>query len=617
MDHSLEIIHCILIGNTIFYKYKSRSIMSVNKISNTIAICCATLVLLASVTASAQIWKPYNLRVSTKVTAIWMHNRITVDGITWVFNKPHITGQFANGDWWVLGPVTIDSINPPFDGENNGWEVNPVVSGGQGFQSGCQGNGFTPSLVPPLPYNADPSKGIISIVKTTPTGDDQPCIKNAVVLTVVSAIPPGNGAMVFRPPYVGTDKPYFYIDDIRSDLLPKYNSVTPMPTLDSIKERFSRLQMDHKSGSLGRALRPQASMANYQPENTLAQNDAVLRFMINEPYENKKQALVNFLQFGIDKIYTVYEGQTWPDGGGHQPGHLVVLSFTAILLNIDNAKQLLDTATFFHGSRYFYKGINGLTLWGGDVDAMVYWKYVMGLSTMRSAKDPYETIDGAYLPRLEYQHITAQSHKGEILATYLMPLLVEAWPKQERIQQMNYVDRWVLHGVWAQPDPFSPFDGDTSNFGITYGTDPDNPTTGIAGRGRFPANHGDHTDGGQYKSPFVAAMWNAYRKTVDVADTVRPFAILIDPLNEDTLRGSGKTLSATSFGIHGVTDLVLYINGLASSISFTKSSSGVNLWTATWNKSYGSGALKLSVQATDSKGNTFKSKEVSIFAVDD
>ena len=42
-------------------------------------------------------------------------------GITWQFNKPlsvvdaagtYRYGQFANGDFWLVGPVTITSISP-------------------------------------------------------------------------------------------------------------------------------------------------------------------------------------------------------------------------------------------------------------------------------------------------------------------------------------------------------------------------------------------------------------------------------------------------------------------------------------------------------------------------
>src|SRR3954463_9789543 len=34
-------------------------------------------------------------------------------GITWTFEQPATSGQFINGDWWVVGPVKIININPP------------------------------------------------------------------------------------------------------------------------------------------------------------------------------------------------------------------------------------------------------------------------------------------------------------------------------------------------------------------------------------------------------------------------------------------------------------------------------------------------------------------------
>ena len=50
-------------------------------------------------------------------------------GITWTFDRDYITGQFANGDFWIVGPVTIIGIDPPsvvVDGRViNGSMVNP------------------------------------------------------------------------------------------------------------------------------------------------------------------------------------------------------------------------------------------------------------------------------------------------------------------------------------------------------------------------------------------------------------------------------------------------------------------------------------------------------------
>ena len=202
---------------------------------------------------------------------------ITINEITFYFDKNYKVGTFASGDYWVLGPVTIKRITPDFDGYNYGWEVNPVVNGGHGFQDGGEGGGFDASLVPELPYKAE---GRLSIVKTTPNNSSRPCIKTAEVLTVVEEIPPDNGAAVFRPPYVGAEKPYYYVENLNTDLLPSYEGVSNMPTLDSIEERFSKLQMDHKGGGIGRSLRPKDHMADYQPKNTPHYNDAVLRLML-------------------------------------------------------------------------------------------------------------------------------------------------------------------------------------------------------------------------------------------------------------------------------------------------------------------------------------------------
>jgi len=40
-------------------------------------------------------------------------NQISQFGITWTFDKAYEYGQFANGDYWVVGPIKIIGINPP------------------------------------------------------------------------------------------------------------------------------------------------------------------------------------------------------------------------------------------------------------------------------------------------------------------------------------------------------------------------------------------------------------------------------------------------------------------------------------------------------------------------
>ena len=40
-------------------------------------------------------------------------SKISQYGITWTFEGKHASGQFANGDYWVIGPVRIIRIDPP------------------------------------------------------------------------------------------------------------------------------------------------------------------------------------------------------------------------------------------------------------------------------------------------------------------------------------------------------------------------------------------------------------------------------------------------------------------------------------------------------------------------
>lgn len=452
---------------------------------------------------------------------------VAVGDITWNFDKEYRVGKFANGDPWVAGEfVVITRITPDFDGYDNGWEVNPVVSGPQGFQDGCSGGGFDPALVPDLPYTA---QGPVSIVKTTPTGSERPCIDQAAVLTVLPEIPPQNGEAVFRPPYVGDEKPFYFVDDLRLDSLPAYEPAGNPPELGYIEEAFTGLRLDHKTGVLGRSLRPVQSMADYQPKNTPDINNGVLRLMLDDPVEEKMGALIQYVQAGIDKVHTILLGQTWPAGGGHQPGHIVAAAFTATMLDMTEVKSFLKEASFFHASTYlFSKTTDGVHLWGQENSEDRYWTYIESGSGSRSNRDPYGYIDGGECGAA-YQLITSQSHKGEVLAAVLMDSLLDAWPADDFEYAENYVRRWVDEGVWAQPDPCAPYDGNPGNRGIAYGPDPDNPSMcitdpgleyydgpddfayppGIIG-GRFPEKHGTNKDDGQYRSEFVAAMWEKY-----------------------------------------------------------------------------------------------------------
>lgn len=448
-------------------------------------------------------------------------NKLSQWGITWEFDSAVQYGRFANGDYWVLAPVTITNMTPAWDGINNGWEINPTVSGSQGFYAG--GYGYDPSLRPAMPITITTAA---SLVKTIGRGPSTPVIETAAVLTILTNTPPAGGLNVFRPPYVGTAKPLYLVSSIRWDLLPTYKPVGNPPSLTTVQAEFSKsLRIDHHTTS-ARQFRPVTAMKDYQPENTPALNEAMLRLMLDDSQAEKLPAMVQFTQHTIDRAHAILLGYR-NSGTGHNPNHRVLAAWAAVLLDIEDVKACLASATGFHEDEYLYDGING-ALWGQNSTEQGYWNYIMGLGGSRSQKDPYNYIDGG-LCGADYQIITSQSLKGQALVYILFPALRKCIPEDRYRTLTNYARRWVSVGTWAWPDPAAPYDGIRENYGITFG--PDGSGSYIPGSGRFPAKHGSSADGGQYRSAFVADMWNAYANQSPLENPKPPINLRAIPGN--------------------------------------------------------------------------------------
>lgn len=438
---------------------------------------------------------------------------ITQFDVTWNFSTSRPVGQFANDDWWVQGPVVITSITPDYSSGLNGWEVNPLVQVDQGFDN--RGSGFDEELMPDFPYTADSAQSIVKVISNNPEGDT--LIKTAAVLTVLMDIPSGNGNGYFRPPYIGTSKPLYAVADLQTDLLPSLSSVDDTPSLASIVTTFSKcLRMDHHS-SVPRHFRPTDTMNDYQPSNTPDINEALLRLMLNDSLEDKMPALILVTQHALDRAYAVLGGYRRADDG-HNPNHRVLAGFAGIMLEITAVTDLLATDIVMHEERYIRKP-DSVVLWGEWSGTTVeqqntfYWNYIMYADGSRSQADPYGYIDGGKLSSVgaSYQNIVSQSLKGSALCGILMPELQASWSSTFWPYLRDYADRWVTTGVWAIPDPAAPYDDDPENYGVTFGPQSEDPSLPIEGDGRSTAYHGENTDGGQYKSTFVANMWTTHR----------------------------------------------------------------------------------------------------------
>ncbi len=218
-------------------------------------------------------------------------------GITWNFDEPVQYGQFVNGDYWVIGPVTVTSISPApadehiigsqsceadntdtctefdyIDGDvsyptyakscnnniceysryTNGSMVNPLANNDHGYDSRV--SGFSDSNKIQLPINLTANSSLVSTISwliddcTKGTTDCfnalyrripqtiRPTLKVAAVLTVLSEIPPEDA---FRPPYSGNEKTIYRISQINRNLLP--NLPADEETVSQLKAAYSDL----------------------------------------------------------------------------------------------------------------------------------------------------------------------------------------------------------------------------------------------------------------------------------------------------------------------------------------------------------------------------------------
>src|SRR5262245_5720313 len=184
-------------------------------------------------------------------------SQVSSYGITWTFEGSYEVGQFANGDWWVVGPVRIIAIDPPSVSSGgrimNGSMVNPPTEDYQGYDSAMYTypNGYSPDYDPKLnvAYGVSSQSPLVlqagsSLVSTRSIEDlyNKNCLQTAAVLTVLSS-PAAAGS--FRPPYCGTDKTIRYNkSQLSYSMFKKLAPVTGTPALSDVVDDFARVWLD-------------------------------------------------------------------------------------------------------------------------------------------------------------------------------------------------------------------------------------------------------------------------------------------------------------------------------------------------------------------------------------
>lgn len=282
-------------------------------------------------------------------------------GITWTFENPVRVGQFINGDWYVVGPTTIQSIDPRplYGGEiprrqldridrerpvdqrvRNGFMRNPPALMKVAYDSGVR-NWFDASLIQKLPVAMQPGDSLVSTISMPKglvlhaplrnkiergRGDSSP-IRTAAVLTCVGEPQPPDA---FRPAFCDRDQRIYLARNLKRERLPTAEAPPSIPKV----ERYIRFTQRPWVGTCFFGFEePVENMPQYGLEYGRVAGISALLLCTNLPLERKELLLSNYVQVGIDLGGMVRAGHPgWTGWGGHGSGRKLPIVFAGLLL---------------------------------------------------------------------------------------------------------------------------------------------------------------------------------------------------------------------------------------------------------------------------------------------
>jgi len=401
-------------------------------------------------------------------------------GITWTFAEPARVGRYVTGDWWVVGPVTVQGVTPaPSDGRN-GSVANPPAGKRQGYDDRIAG--YDASLRAAFPLALKPGQSLVTTASMEKVGDKTPdmvpgqyCrgpLRTAAALTCVAEPP---AADAFRPPYVGDKKLAFTAGQLRRDLLPRLQPAGQLPDL-KLHERFlQRIWLDHLYEWPNRMMHPLENMPDYGREITHIVSTVSLMLLLDDPNKEREMLLLRFVQLGIDYYgVTQSDADLWRANGGHNSGRKMPIIFAGVLLGHDGMKGV--KAAFAEDQQtYFGAGYHGQkALWTIDTTEARRHEH---LSPDKWAGPPFKGDNDGWKSE-GYRCLNGPTWVGQALAARLLGAKGH-WGHDAFF---DYVDRWVSEAAVGTVDK---------------------KTMKPMGYQPFPG-------GG-----FVEAMWEAYRSKAD------------------------------------------------------------------------------------------------------
>jgi len=399
---------------------------------------------------------------------------ITKDGITWTFSEAVPVGQFVNGDYYVVGPVTVTAISPQPTTSSpymNGSVVDlPTANGKSGFDSRLNDGTdeswwFDATLRSYPPITLKPGDALVSSISLS-TIHSVPEVMRASdmsaspvasdsVLTVLSSAP---SADAFRPSYCDRNQTIYHASNLQRNLLPSLAPPNPSntPALAQYEALYRRPWIDTNAFLFDA---PADYMPSYGQHVAFADSYAALLLMLNFPADQKVNLTNYFVQYGIDLYGCVQAGYGWPAFGGHRSGRKLPIILADILLNDSGMKNVstaypdqfgedMQTLYFnllppagtyaqaWQGATVIYGGHYGVhAADSSPVSAGLYGPY----EQLQPASWPILTPPGEQLGEAYRRCCTSVSWVGEALAAYL----VNGKSTWNHPAFFDYVDRWM------------------------------------------------------------------------------------------------------------------------------------------------------------------------------
>jgi len=278
-----------------------------------------------------------NIPSVSKLEDLPVRESISQYGITWTFAQQARVGQFVNGDWYVVGPATIKTIDPhPLYGSEisnrqldrmdkerpeaqrvrNGFMLNPPAQMKVAYDSGVR-NWFDPSLIERLPVAMKPGDSLVSAISMPKGLILQAQLRNKIERGVDDGSPIRAAAVL----------------SCERELLPTAAATKSIPQI----ERYIRFTQRPWVGTCFFGFEePVENMPQYGLEYGRVVGISALLLCTDLRLEQKEPLLVNYVQVGIDLGGMIRAGHPgWTGWGGHGSGRKLPIVFAGLLLGDD------------------------------------------------------------------------------------------------------------------------------------------------------------------------------------------------------------------------------------------------------------------------------------------